>query len=269
MLISKNYFLSTLLLCYSSLALVAASNSIEANNHPPDSLPRIAIIFDCDGVLVDSEPNHFIAWHETLKNHKIHLTLDDYFPFVGHSGKNIIKMLASQRQIILDEHIALKKQLRYKELQQQNITPLQSAITFVHQLRANQEKLNCVIGLASSAPRAEIMHNLHAIGLADVFDVIVSGRDDLGEFNDPEGTNKPKPYIYQKTAKLLGVSPAQCIVFEDSNAGITAAHTAGMTVIAVPNEFTKGHDFSRASHVLSSFDMITPNDVIIFLPKAN
>ncbi|MBM3893344.1 HAD family phosphatase [Candidatus Dependentiae bacterium] len=233
-----------------------------------ETTPQFAVIFDCDGVLVDSEPNHLAAWQITLKQYNYNLTLDEYLPFVGNSSKNIIQALSAQGKIPFNEEIATQKHVCYQQrMHLQNTIPMPHAIAFVQALKAEKEKLNIVIGLASSSPRIEIMHNLQTIGLADAFDIIVSGRDDLGEFNDPEGTNKPKPYIYQKTAQLLGVNPTQCIVFEDSNAGVTAAHTAGMTVIAVPNEYTSTHDFTRAIRVLNSFDALTIADVINLLPK--
>jgi beta-phosphoglucomutase-like phosphatase (HAD superfamily) len=65
----------------------------------------------------------------------------------------------------------------------------------------------------------------------------------------------PKPYIYQLAAQNLGIDPRECIVFEDSNAGVEAAFTAGIDVIAVPNEFTKNQDFSHAVRVTKFNDV--------------
>ncbi len=229
-----------------------------------DTTPQFAVIFDCDGVLVDSEPNHLAAWQITLKQYNYNHTIEEYLPIVGNSSKNIIQALSAQGKIPFNEEIATQKHLCYQQrMHLQNTIPMPHAIAFVQALKAEKEKLNIVIGLASSSPRIEIMHNLQTIGLADAFDVIVSGYDDLKEFNDPEGTNKPKPYIYQKASKLLGVPSNKCIVFEDSKSGATAAHTAGMKVIAVPNTFTENQDFSQVADIKSSFQKMSISE----LPK--
>jgi len=101
----------------------------------------------------------------------------------------------------------------------------------------------------------EIYENLAQIGVSkEAFDAILSGKDDLTHIQDPEGTNKPKPYIYQLAADRLAVKPQECLVFEDTSAGVISAADAGMDVIAVPNEFTKEHDFSRALYMTTFKD---------------
>jgi beta-phosphoglucomutase-like phosphatase (HAD superfamily) len=86
------------------------------------------------------------------------------------------------------------------------------------------------------------------------FDLILSGHDDLKDYFDSEGTNKPKPYIYLHTAKLLGIAPSQCVVIEDSSSGVSAAVDAGCFTIAIPNAFTKQQDLSRVHLRIQSLD---------------
>jgi beta-phosphoglucomutase len=118
------------------------------------------------------------------------------------------------------------------------------------------------LALASSAPKEEILVNLKQMGLENAFDLIISGSDDLREYVDAEGTNKPKPYIYIESAKRLGISPACCLVFEDTKAGVDAAARAGMVAVAVPNQFTLTHDFSNAHQVISSYEEFSSFDVL-------
>lgn len=92
------------------------------------------------------------------------------------------------------------------------------------------------------------------IGLESAFDLIISGTDDLDDYIDVEGKNKPKPYIYLEASKRLHISPEHCLVFEDTKAGVDAASDAGMHVIAVPNRFTLHHNFSKALRVLFSHE---------------
>lgn len=114
--------------------------------------------------------------------------------------------------------------------------------------------------MASSDGRTEILQNLTPIGVdPNNFDAILSGHDDLKDIVDPEGTNKPKPYIYQRTSKKLNVEPQECVVFEDSSAGVNAASSAGMSVMAIPNSYTKNQDFSGAVNIttFSNIDINT------------
>lgn len=95
------------------------------------------------------------------------------------------------------------------------------------------------------------------LGIEDLFDVILSGHDDLIDYSDPEGVNKPKPYIYLHAAKLLNVSPTECVVIEDSMTGIISSKTAGCITIAIPNRFTEMQDLSAATLRMESLSAIS------------
>ncbi len=103
------------------------------------------------------------------------------------------------------------------------------------------------MGVASAALKVEIESHLANLGIRDLFEVVLSGYDDLEGYSDPDGVNKPKPYIYLHAAKLLRVHPTRCIAIEDSYTGVTSAVAAGCITVAVPNHFTKHHDLSRAT----------------------
>lgn len=106
------------------------------------------------------------------------------------------------------------------------------------------------------------MTNLQHLGLEAIFDIVISGQDDLKAYSNPEGVNKPKPYIYLHTAVELGFFPSQCVAIEDSHAGVTAGKEAGYFTIAVPNDFTRTQDFSRADLVIHSFDNLALSDFL-------
>ena len=95
-------------------------------------------------------------------------------------------------------------------------------------------------------------------------DYIVSGHEDLTEYHDPEGVNKPKPYIYLQAAKKLGVTPSECIAIEDSGPGIQSAADAGCYTVAIPTEYTAQHDFSHAHLLLNTLSGI---DIETFFKK--
>lgn len=217
-----------------------------------------AIIFDCDGVLVDTEYLKFLAWQEALATYSVDFSIEEYMPLVGHSSKNILVMIERSKRLKLPEQIIDLKNDKYKLLQKQGVQAIQPMLDFAKALSENKKRLALKLGLASSASKEEILINLQQIGLENAFDFVISGSDDLEDYIDAEGKNKPKPYIYIETAKRLNILPEFCLVFEDTAAGVDAAASAGMTIIAVPNQFTVNQDFSKASSVLSSYEEL-PN----------
>lgn len=191
------------------------------------------MIFDCDGVLVDTEYLKFLAWQEALASYNVDFSIEEYMPLVGHSSKNILAMIERSKQLKLPEQIIDLKNDKYKALQKQGVQAIQPMVDFARSLFENKERLALKLGLASSAPKEEILINLQQIGLDNAFDLVISGSDDLEAYIDEEGKNKPKPYIYIEAAKRLNILPELCLVFEDTAAGVEAAAGAGMTVIAV------------------------------------
>lgn len=215
-----------------------------------------AVIFDCDGVLVDTEYLKFLSWKKALESHGVEFTIVEYMPLVGHSAVNILKMIEESKEMSLSQEVIDLRNEHYKVLQKQGVPPIQLAIDFARCLSEDREKSGLKLGLASSAPREEIFQNLEQIGLENAFDLVISGNDDLDDYFDAEGKNKPKPYVYIESAKRLNIEPKDCLVFEDTNAGVVAAADAGMIVIAVPNRFTLHQDFAKASQVITSYEEI-------------
>lgn len=233
--------------------LLIEVNSLCATISTPYGNQIEAVIFDCDGVLVDTEYLKFLAWQEALAAENIAFTIEEYMPLVGHSSKNILLMLEKLKKMEISEEIIEVKNARYRVLQKQGVPPIEEMIAFAKYFAKEKKNLGIQLGLASSASTEEILQNLEQIGLEDAFDLIISGSDDLDSYVDHEGKNKPKPYIYMEAAKRLKVSPFKCLVFEDTTAGIEAATGAGMIAIAVPNQFTVGQDFSKATKVIQTY----------------
>ena len=226
-----------------------------------------AIIFDCDGTLVDSEPTHHLAYRDVLKKWGKDLTAEDYLFFVGNPAEVNVKILSEKFGADCAEEIFHAKRAKYRELQQAGHLPIQPTLDFLRRIAGEKERLGLKVGLASASPKDEILLNLRHHQIEHLFDVILSGEDDLREYNDPEGVNKPKPYIYLHAAKLLDLSPEQCIVVEDSSSGVTAGIAAGCFVIAVPNSFTKHHDLSHAHLKIESFSNISADELIETVSK--
>ena len=178
-----------------------------------------ALIFDLDGVLVDSEPVHWRASQRLFAPHE--LAMEEYEPFVGLA---IEPYMAWAR-----EHFALDASVeeltgRYSqavaaEIEAGPIPPLDGAVGLIAAARAR----GLTIGLASQSIAAWVHPTLRAAGLDGAFDVVVTG-DDVERA-------KPEPHIYRHTARLLGVAPEACVAIEDSPAGVHSASAAGMLVV--------------------------------------
>ncbi len=206
-----------------------------------------AVIFDCDGTLVASEEAHMEAWKRTLRNRGLEFTEERKSLCVGQSDIDTARLLAEGIRPGCANEILAEKRTHYLALSQGGLPPIDGAVDFVWRLAKERARLGFKMGVASAALKVEIESHLLNLGIRDLFEVVLSGCEDLLDYNDPEGVNKPKPYIYLRAAKLLGVHPTRCIAIEDSYTGVTSAAAAGCITVAVPNHFTKHHDLSKAT----------------------
>lgn len=221
------------------------------------SRPVKAIIFDCDGTLVDSEQAYFLALKQALKKYEIDLLPDEYSGFVGRStglDEEFISRKAGPGHI---QEILADAMDNYLRRQAAGLAPIKHTYDFLHTLAKQKETLGVKLGVASAASKRDILMNLQNLGIESYFDIILSGQEDLDEYSDPEGVNKPKPYVYMHAAKALNVDVTECIAIEDSHTGVVSGADAGCFTVAVPNYFTVGHDLSRAHLTMESFEDVS------------
>jgi len=216
-----------------------------------------AIIFDCDGTLVDSEYAHYLAWQHALQQEGGDLTLEEYYSYVGKSVETNAKLLAEKIGSTHADRIMENKRKFYYVLQNEGLPRIEHVVDFVNRLAKDKQKYGFKLGVASAAKKNEILINLRNLEIDKFFDIVISGYDDLSHYSDPEGVNKPKPYIYLHVAKELGFLPHECVVIEDSLSGVISGVTAGCITIAVPNDYTRHQDLSTANVKLDSFVKIT------------
>jgi len=211
-----------------------------------------AVIFDCDGTLVDSEQAHFLSWQVAIQNRGQTLDKQTYIRhFVGLGDFAILKSLGFSD---LDALLHEKNEAFSRHHDDAHIVPIGPTVDFARKLFEQKEHYRLKLAVASGARKEDILRSLKSLGIEHYFEAILSGRDDLSEYLDPEGTNKPKPYVYQKAAKLLGLKPEECLAIEDSSAGVTAATSAGCFTIAIPNHYTAEQDLSHAHMKLKSLE---------------
>lgn len=182
-----------------------------------------AVIFDCDGTLVNSMPYHFEAWCEalTLFGAANIFKEDVFYAMGGRPTIDIVVELNAEYNLKLDpEAVAFaKRQAFLKKLDK--IDLIHEVAEFAESLRGKKP-----MAIATGGTRLVIEKTLQAVGVSDLFDEVVTA--------DDVEVGKPAPDIFLKAAELLGVPPERCLVLEDAPAGVMAAQTAGMAVISVP-----------------------------------
>lgn len=194
-----------------------------------DTKEYSAVIFDMDGVIVDNQKYHLLAWEQFCLKHSFQCVINTFSAqYFGKSNHEILNALSGQ---ILTSDIALKlgeeKEEVYRKLYRNEIKPLNGLVELLKKLKSD----NKLVAIASSAPISNIDFVLDSLSIRQYFDVIV----DVSMVKN----SKPDPEIYLKAADLLNVNPSKCLVFEDSHSGIKAALSAGMNVIAIATTHKK------------------------------
>lgn len=208
-----------------------------------------AVIFDLDGVLVDSE----IWWDEVradfARRHGRPWTEADRAAVMGANSRQWSETMRTRLGLPLSA-AEIEREIvdgvvgRYRS---EGAPVIDGAVDVVRRLRGRYR-----IAVASSAHREVIDAALEALGLVDAFDAVVS--------SDEVARGKPAPDVYLETARRLGVLPADCLVVEDSLNGVLAARAAGMTVVLVPNASVPPAPGAReaASAVLARISELDP-----------
>ena len=202
------------------------------------------VIFDLDGLLADTERLHCQAYQDALLRHGVVLTESEYAEHWVRAGRGIDDWV-SIRGLTLDP-LALRadKSERYLQLLTVSLRPMDGALPLLQSLHGKK-----TLALASSSYRDAVDAVLQSLNIAHYFKEVVSGLD--------VARVKPAPDIFLVAARAVGVNPSECVVLEDAEKGVLAAHEAGMACIAVPNEHTRNHDFSKATRICASLSEIT------------
>jgi beta-phosphoglucomutase len=182
---------------------------------------RQGVLWDLDGVLVDTGEFHFQAWSGVLPEYGISFTRELFQATFGMNNIGILSTLLGERLTpeLLAE-ISDRKEQRFRKAVRGRAQPLPGVFSWLECLKAAGLRQ----AIASSAPPENIEALVDELGLRAYFEVIVSGFDLPG---------KPDPALFLKVARLINVPPERCIVVEDAVAGVDAAKRAGMRCIAV------------------------------------
>jgi HAD superfamily hydrolase (TIGR01509 family) len=200
-----------------------------------------AIIFDMDGVLVDSEPLGLLAMQRVMARHGVTYTEADNNEFLGCTTLEECRILRARYGLEADERDLTTQYVEILvELIRDRPRPMPGVPAVLEQLRAAGYRM----ALASSAEPAVIAENVRALDLAQLFEAVVSGTE--------VAHGKPAPDVFVETARRLQVPVEGCLVVEDSRNGLLAAKAAGMACAVIPCASTRHQDFREADHDLRS-----------------
>jgi beta-phosphoglucomutase len=209
-------------------------------------MPRTAVIFDVDGVLIDSYQAHFESWLRMIAEHGVTFTEDDFRKTFGRTSHDIIAALYGSG--LTDAEIRVwddRKEALYRDIIREKFPVIDGAVELLDALRAAGFRL----GVGSSGPPENIQLTLQCLERADLFDAVVT-RIDVTR-------GKPDPQVFQIAGKRLGAGPEQCVVVEDAPAGIEAANRAGMASVALTGTATRA-ELAHARLVIDSLRELTP-----------
>jgi HAD superfamily hydrolase (TIGR01509 family) len=217
----------------------------------PDSSREIeAVLFDMDGVLVDSVPIHIAAWNHALGEHDLpKLERSTYLAMLGRTNMDMItryaKLTGKSLPLSLKRMIIDTKEKRFREIITEGPRTTPGVMDWLGYLKNRQ--IRCSI--ASSGEMANIVAVLQSLHIADHFLSIISGAR--------LPASKPDPTIFLLAAASLGVEPEKCMVIEDAPAGVEAARSANMLSCAVATSFTTDA-LQGADIVLNNLAQVDP-----------
>lgn len=208
-----------------------------------------AIIFDMDGVLVDSEYTYFQSKSQMLKEAGHEVEESYHFQFMGTTSEYMWEQMKQEFSLPLSvpEYVEQMTSLRQALIKQNGIKVIPHAQDFVKRLHEGGLKL----AVASSSSLVEIKENLETIGLADYFSEVVS--------TEEVTHSKPAPDVYLAAAKRLGVAPENCLGIEDTKNGTGAVRNAGMVCVGYANPAFPKQDLTFADTIVATFADLDAN----------
>lgn len=192
-----------------------------------------AVIFDIDGVLVDSYEPHLRSWQMVAREGGINFSEDQFIAGFGRTSREIIQQVWGINDPEEIRTIDDRKEALYRDLVATDFPAMDGAVELIDALHA----AGFALAMGSSGPPQNVQLTVERLGRREAFGAVVSG-DDV-----PRG--KPDPAIFQIAARRLSVPPQRCVVIEDAPAGVQAARAAGMACVVILSRGHKVGDFAQ------------------------
>ena len=209
----------------------------------------LGAIFDCDGLLADTETPDYDAWRQIYEEQGLRLPVEWWAQNIGmakgHDLNDWHTPLAERVGPDYDREAVRARRHDFYHAAISRLTPMPGVLALLDAL----DEANIPCAVASNSERAWVDRVLGITGLTARFRAIATA--------DEVTRPKPAPDVYLLAAERLGVAPAHCVAFEDSPRGLAAAHAAGMFTVAVPTALTRHLDFAQAHHLVESLEHLT------------
>ena len=217
--------------------------------------PR-AVIWDMDGVIVDSGQLHLKAWQATFSKRGVNFTRADFSKTFGKKNRDtvIYKLKDKASDDVINEIGQEKEEMFRALVTKEGLAPLPGAVPLIESL----DQQGFQQALASSAPRVNVELILHKLGLHHCFQAIVSEEDVT--------RGKPDPQPFLLVAERLGAMPDHSVVIEDAPAGIEAAHRGDIKVIGVTSSH-KRTEMAKADLVVDSLEELDADKILELLKE--
>jgi len=206
-----------------------------------------AVIFDLDGLILDSETPEVLAWQAAYARYGLRFPLTSWLQNIGRNDRpwDPLAPFRGPGSPAPPEEVTAVWQKQHDAVAPDYLKPLPGVVP----LLASVRRAGWRTAVASSSRRSWILRALANLDLAAEFDAAAGG--------DEVPRAKPAPDVYLLAAHRLGAAPAACVALEDSPHGAQAAKAAGMACIAVPSVLTRSLDFTAADLVVSSLEEVT------------
>ncbi len=208
----------------------------------------LAVIFDMDGVLVDSYFAHYESWRRLAAEYDLTVTEDDFIRHFGRTSREIVEAYWGVDRFSTGEITAMdeRKEAIFREILHSDFRPMPRIDALLPGLR----EAGFMLAVGSSGPPENVQMVLEKLAARQLFDAIVTGKDVT--------RGKPDPQVFLLAAERLGVAPQQCAVVEDAPAGITAAHRARMAAIGLVSTGRTPESLQEADLVVRSLTELNP-----------
>lgn len=192
-----------------------------------------AVVFDVDGVLVDSYDAHLESWRRLAAETGVEFTEEDFAATFGRTSREIIRLhwdgsLDDDEVRRLDD----RKEALYREIVRSDFPVMPGAVALIDDLIA----AGCALGVGSSGPRENVILALARLGRAGAFGAVITGED--------VNRGKPDPEVYARACESLRIPPRRCVVVEDAPAGVESARRAGARAVALLSRGRAAADFT-------------------------
>lgn len=204
---------------------------------------KFAVLFDMDGVIIDSNPYHKDAWMAFCRRYQVELKEEDVPKYIYGKTNKMALVDVFQREFSPEESFRMseEKEAIYRDLHRADISLIKGLPALLESFQQHQVPL----AVCTNAPVANLDFMLEETGIRPYFQVLIDA--------SKVSKGKPDPEIYLKAAQMLGISPDRCIVMEDSTVGVEAGLRAGMKVVAITTTHSR-QELSHTHLVIDDFD---------------